>query len=130
MLFLLMVGGSAVHTLWTAKGLAIKYCTSDDSPCSDLLAVTKSYWTMAYNLSAIPGYLAGALLFVLVLMDKTRYPRWTAAANPGVFLLLSPLAARIPSPLGAILVGGSANLSIAAFFVVSVATTWTHPDES
>ena len=25
--FLLMVGGSAVHTLWAAKGIAIKYCT-------------------------------------------------------------------------------------------------------
>ena len=128
--FLLMVGGSAVHTLWTAKGLALKYCNNQGSPCSDLLAVTKSYWTLAYNLSAIPGYLAGALLFGLVLMGKTWYPRWTAAANPGVFLLLSPLAERVPSPLGAILVGGSANLSIAAFFVVSVVTTWPPRDES
>jgi hypothetical protein len=61
--FVLMVGGSAVHTLWTAKGLALKYCYGQGSPCSDLLAVTKSYWTLAYNLSSIPGYLAAVLLF-------------------------------------------------------------------
>ena len=128
--FLLMVGGSAVHTLWTAKGLALKYCNTQGPPCSDLLAAIRSYWTMAYNLSAFLGYLAGALLFGLVLTGKTWYPRWTAAANPGVFLLLSPLADKVPSPLGAILVGGSANLSIAAFFVVSVFTTWVHPDET
>jgi hypothetical protein len=128
--FLLTVGGSAVHTLWTAKGLALKYCNNQGSPCSDLLAVTKSYWTLAYNLSAFPGYLAVAFLFGLVLMGKTWYPRWTAVANPGVFLLISPLAARVPSPLGAILVGGSANLSIAAFFVVSVVTTWARRRES
>jgi hypothetical protein len=39
-------------------------------------------------------------------------------------MVLSPLADRVPAPLGAILVGGSTNLSIAIFFLVSVATTW------
>src|SRR5215471_14690392 len=27
---LLMVSGSAIHTLWTAKGLALKYCYGND----------------------------------------------------------------------------------------------------
>jgi hypothetical protein len=126
--FLLMVGGSAVHTLWTAKGLALKYCNGQGSPCSDLANVTKSYWTLAYNLSSIPGYLGAVLLFALVLMGRTWYPRWTAILNPAVLILLSPLASRVPAPLGAILVGGSANLSIAAFFVVSVITTWPRRD--
>jgi hypothetical protein len=124
--FILMVGGSAVHTLWTAKGLALKYCYGQGSPCSDLLTMTKSYWTLAYNLTSIPGYLGGVLLMGLVLTRKTWYPRWTVLVNPGVLILLSPLAAKVPSPLGAIVVGGSANLSIAVFFLVSVATTWTH----
>jgi hypothetical protein len=128
--FLLMVGGSAVHTLWTAKGLALKYCNGQGSPCSDLLAVIKSYWTLAYNLSAIPGYLGAALLFALVLLRKTWYPRWTVIANPAVLILLSPLADKVPAPLGAILVGGSANLSIAVFFLVSVVTTWKQRDKS
>lgn len=123
--FVLMVGGSAVHTLWTAKGLALKYCYGQGSPCSDLLTVTKSYWTLAYNLSSIPGYLGGLILMGLVLTGRTWYPRWTSFVNPGVLILLSPFAAKVPSPLGAILVGGAANLSIAVFFLISVATSWT-----
>lgn len=124
--FILMVGGSAVHTLWTAKGLALKYCYGQGSPCSDLLTITKSYWTLAFNLVSIPGYLGGLILLGLVLTRRTRYPRWTALVNPGVLILLSPLAAKVPSPLGAILVGGATNLSIAGFFLISVATSWTH----
>jgi hypothetical protein len=89
-----------------------------------LLAAIKSYWALAYNLGAIPGYLGAALLFGLVLLGKTYYPRWTVLANPAVLMVLSPLADRVPAPLGAILVGGSTNLSIAIFFLVSVATTW------
>lgn len=122
--FVLMVAGSAVHTLWTAKGLALKYCYGQAAPCSDLLAATKSYWSLAYNLGAIPGYMGAALLFGLVLQGKTFYPRWTVFANPAVLLLLSPLADRVPAPLGAILVGGFTNLSIAFFFLVSLSTTW------
>jgi hypothetical protein len=125
--FILMVAGSAVHTLWTAKGLALKYCGGPGSPCADLLTVIRSYWTLAYNVSALPGYVGAALLFGLVIMHKTRYPRWTVIANPAVLILISPLAAMVPSPLGAILVGGSTNLAIAAFFLISVVTTWSRP---
>jgi hypothetical protein len=125
MLFsILMVAGSAVHTLWTAKGLALKYCYGQGAPCSDLLAAMKSYWTLAYDLGAIPGYIGAVLLVGLVLLRKTYYPRWTVLANPAVLIMLSPIADRVPSPLGAILVGGFTNLSIAVFFLVSVSTTW------
>ena len=120
----LMVAGSAVHTLWTAKGLALKYCFGQRAPCSDLLAVIKSYWALTYNLGASPGYLGAALLFGLVLLCKTYYPRWTVLTNPAALMVLSPLADRVPAPLGSILVGGFTNLSIAIFFLVSVATTW------
>jgi len=37
---------------------------------------------------------------------------------------MAPLAERVPSPLGAVLVGGFTNLSIAAFFFISVLSTW------
>jgi hypothetical protein len=120
----LMVAGSAVHTLWTAKGLALKYCYGQGAPCADLLAAIKSYWSLAYDLGAIPGYIGAVLLVVLVLLRKTHYPRWTVIANPAVLSMLSPLAAQVPSPLGAILVGGFTNLSIAVFFFTSVSTTW------
>ncbi len=120
----LMVFGSAVHTLWTARGLALKYCYRQSAPCSDLAASVKSYWSLAYNLGAFPGYLGAILLLLLVLFRRTNYPRWTAVFNPAILILLSPLAAYIPAPLGAIFVGGSDNLSIAAFFLISLLATW------
>jgi hypothetical protein len=96
--FILMVGGSAVHTLWTAEGLALKYCYGQGPPCSDLLTIIKSYWTVAYNLTSIPGYFGSLLLMGLVVTRRTWYPRWTVLVNPGVLILLSPVAAKMPSP--------------------------------
>jgi hypothetical protein len=119
-----------MHTLWTAKGLALKYCYGQGAPCSDLLAAIKSYWALAYNLGAIPGYLGAVLLFGLVLLRKTYYPRWTVVANPAVLMVLSPFADRVPAPLGAILVGGFTNLSIGIFFLVSLLTTWNRRQDA
>lgn len=120
----LMVAGSAVHTLWTARGLTLKYCYAQGAPCPELLTAVKSYWSVAYNVGAVPGYIGAVLLAGLVLLGKTWYPRWTVLANPAVLLLFSPLASRIPAPLGAALVGGFTNLSIAVFFLVCILTTW------
>jgi hypothetical protein len=122
--FVLMVTGSAVHTLWTAKGLALKYCYGQGAPCSELLAATNSYWRLVYDFGAIPGYFGALLLLSLVLLGRTWYPRWTAIVNPAVLSLLSPLATRVPAPVGAVLVGGFTNLTIAIFFLTSVLTTW------
>jgi hypothetical protein len=122
--FAMMVAGSAVHTLWTAGGLALKYCGGVSGPCSDLHGAIRSYWGLMYQISAAPGYVGALILLGLVLMRKTRYPRWTVLANPAVLFLLSQLGTRMPAPLGSVIVGGAANLSIAAFFLVSVATTW------
>jgi hypothetical protein len=127
--FALMVFGSAIHTLWTAKGLAIKYCYGDDDlGCRSVMQATNSYWNLAYNIGAVPGYVGALLLIALVLFGKTWYPRWTVLANPAALMLLSPLAGRAPAPFGAILAGGFTNLAIAIFFLVSLWTTWTRPE--
>src|SRR5258708_35738933 len=48
MLFLaLLVAGRAVHTLWTAKGLALKYCYGDGTPSADFLTTKKSHVRLA-----------------------------------------------------------------------------------
>jgi hypothetical protein len=120
--FAMMVAGSAVHTLWVAKGIAMKFCSGPHSTCPNVLALTTRYWDFAYDLSATPGFLGAALLGYLVVTGKTVYPRWTIIANPAMFLLLSMSTVYLPGPVGAILVGGSTNLSIAAFFTVSL---WT-----
>lgn len=121
----LMVWGSAIHTSWTAKGLAVKFCYgSDDVGCRTLLPAVNSYWNLAYNIGAVPGFLGAIVLIGLVLLRKTWYPRWTVLANPAVLMLLSPFVERVPAPLGAVLSGGFTNLSISVFFLVSVWTTW------
>jgi hypothetical protein len=121
----LMAWGSAIHTLWTARGLAMKFCYgSDDVGCRALVSAVNSYWDLAYNIGAVPGYFGAILLLGLVLLGKTWYPRWTVLANPAVLMLLSPVAERMPAPLGAVLSGGFTNLAIAVFFLVSVWTTW------
>src|SRR5215472_9275656 len=126
----LMVFGSAIHVLWATRGFALKYCYgSDDAGCRALLKTVNSYWELAYNIGAVPGYVGAMVLFGLVLLGKTWYPRWTALANPAVLMLLSPLADRTPAPFGAVLSGGFTNLSIALFFLVSVWTTWKQPKD-
>jgi hypothetical protein len=127
--FVLMVFGSAIHTLWTAKGLAIKYCYgNDDAGCHALMQAINSYWNLAYNIGAIPGYVGSLLLIALVMLGKTWYPKWTVLANPAALMLLSPLTGRAPAPFRAILAGGSTNLTIGIFFLVSVWTTWARPE--
>jgi len=127
----LMVCGSAVHTLWTARGIALKFCYgSDDAGCRALLPATNSYWNLAYSVGAVPGYAGALLLLALVVLGKTNYPRWTVVASPAVLLLLAPLAEKLPAPLGAVLVGGFTNLSIAVFFLVSSLTTWRLTSDS
>ncbi|MFI4970568.1 MAG: DUF6796 family protein [Lysobacterales bacterium] len=122
--FVLMVAGSAIHTLWASNGFALKYCAGQGPPCADLLTAIRSYWSLADTLGEIPGYIGALLLAALVLLGKTWYPRWTTIANPAVLIAVSSFASSAPSPVGAILVGGSINLSIATFFAVSTVTTW------
>src|SRR5215475_8135755 len=69
---ILMVFGSAIHTLWTAKGLALKSCYGhDDASCRALLQAVNSYWNIAYNIGAVPGYVGAILLIGLVLFGKS-----------------------------------------------------------
>lgn len=127
----LMVWGSAIHTLWTARGIALKYCYgSDDVACRAVVQATNDYWNLAYNIGAVPGYIGAVLLVGLVLWGKTWYPKWTVLANPAALILLEPLADSALAPLGAVLSGGFTNLSIAVFFVMSVLTTWTREENA
>src|SRR5438874_1938408 len=93
----------------------------------ELIDSLGNYWKFAYNLAAVPAYVAAVVLVIVVLLGGTAYPRWTALANFGLLSLLAPLAERIPAPLGAVVAGGFTNLSIAFFFLASVTSTWRRP---
>jgi hypothetical protein len=121
----MMVVGSAVHALWVPRGLATKYEIPLRAYAPDLFAALRRYWEVAYDLAAVPAYIGAVLLLFAVLFKRSVYPRWTILANFGLLSLLEPLATRVPAPLGAILVGGFTNLSIAVFFLVSVLSTWS-----
>ena len=120
----MMVAGSAVHALWVPRGLATRYELPLTAHAPELFAALRRYWELAYDLAAVPAYIGAILLLLVVLLGKSIYPRWTALANFGLLSLLEPLASRVSAPLGAILVGGFTNLSIAVFFLVSVLSTW------
>ena len=119
----MMVVGSAVHALWVPRGLAFRYEGAIGVP-AELLASLRRYWEIAYYVAAVPAYIGAALLLFVVIFRKSIYPRWTVLANFGLLSLLEPLGSQVPAPLGAILVGGFTNLSIAVFFLVSVLSTW------
>jgi hypothetical protein len=120
----MMVVGSAVHALWVPRGLASKYEVTLKASVPELFEALRHYWELAYDLAAVPAYAGAILLLFAVLFRKSIYPRWTVVANFGLLSLLAPLATQTPAPFGAILVGGFTNLSIAAFFLVSVLSTW------
>src|SRR5262249_28419245 len=120
----IIVLGSAVHALWVPRGLATRYELPLTVFAPDLFAALRRYWELAYDLVAVPAYIGAILLLLVVLLGKSVYPRWTVLANFGLITLLEPLASQVPAPLGAILVGGFTNLSIAVFFLVSVMSTW------
>ena len=125
----MMVAGSALHALWVARGLAIKYSDAVGPYAPELIAALRRYWEIAYDLTAVPAYFGAIVLATLVVFGKTLYPRWTVLANFGLLSLFAPLASRIPAPVGAILVGGFTNLSIATFFLVSLVSTWNRSDD-
>jgi hypothetical protein len=114
----------AVHVLWVAKGLLKRNCIGTSPVCQALTAQINDYWNTAYYVGVGPAYLACALLALAVLAGKTAYPRWTTAFNPALSLGAAPLIAYAPAPWGAPLAGGDANLFIAAFFLISLLSTW------
>jgi Family of unknown function (DUF6796) len=121
----MIVVGGAYHILWTVQMLSFKYGLADIAELSPFSDALGSYLTTVYNMAAVPGYLASLILAALVLIGRTRYPRWTILVNPGL-LMLFPLIfgpSLIPAPIGAAIMGGYINLTFCVFLTVSIFTT-------
>lgn len=117
-----MVALGAVHALWTPRGFAMKYCAGDDAQCLQVKHAVDLYWSTAWTVGAAPAYAAVAVLGALMLLGRTRYPRWTALANPLIWYLLFLVLPPAPAPLGAVLAGGEINLAVTGFFLVAALT--------
>ena len=118
------VVAGAIHAVWAANALVMRgVAHGHASP--ELQTVVWDYLQLLFRIAEVVGYPAAFLLFLLVLMRQTTYPRWSAVLNPGVVMIAAPLFRFLPNPIGAPVVGGLFNLAFAVFFVMSLAT-WGH----
>jgi hypothetical protein len=120
-----IVQWGAVHELWAAQGLAMKFAGPGATEPSELASMLKQYWAASANILQTMAYVPAVTLIVLTIAGKTDYPRWMVLANFGLLALLEPLASYIPAPLGAPLAGGFSNLALAVFFLAATLSTWS-----
>lgn len=118
----MFVIGGAVHAVWAAYALVLRGVAHGQAN-ADLEAVMDGYRNLVYRMAEIVGYPSALLLFALVLMRRTTYPRWSALLNPGLIMLASSVVVFLPAPIGAPVVGGLFNLAFVVFFALSLATT-------
>ena len=117
----MFVIAGAVHAVWAAYALVLRGVARGQAS-TDLETVMGAYLDLVYKMAEIVGYPSALLLFVLVLMRRTTYPRWSAFLNPGLIVLASSLVVFLPAPIGAPIVGGLFNLAFVVFFALSLAT--------
>ena len=117
------IAAGVFHALTTQHELLLRACVDSPPPCASLQAEAREYEAWAYLAAEIPGYLASILLGYLVIAGRTRYPRWSVLANPGLLMLFDPFMTQLPAPLGAVVTGGYVNLATALFFGVSLLCT-------
>jgi hypothetical protein len=115
------VVAGAVHAVWATYALVMRG-VSHGHASPELQTVVWDYLQLLFRMAEVVGYPAALLLFLLVLMRQTTYPRWSAVLNPGVAMLAAPLFRFLPSPIGAPVVGGLFNLAFVVFFSMSLAT--------
>ena len=125
----MFVIAGAVHAVWAAYALVLRGVAHGQAN-TELETVMRSYLAFVYRLAEIVGYPSALLLFILVLMGRTSYPRWSAVLNPGLLMLASSLVVFLPAPIGAPIVGGLFNLTFVVFFALSLATTPRHQEYS
>jgi hypothetical protein len=125
-----IVFGGTYHATWGIRALLMKGGVPS-GPRADLYDQARQYMNLFFNTMAALGGVAALLLVYVVLWRRSLYPRWTVIVNPALLYLLAPLARLIPSPLGAIVVGGYYNLMFMAFFLVTMvcARSRTDPHE-
>jgi hypothetical protein len=68
--------------------------------------------------------LASVLLFIVVIRGRTLYPRWFAAVNPILMLLVLTLAGTLVPAIGQFVLPAAQNIPLAALFVVSTCLLW------
>lgn len=113
-LLLVVMIAVATHAVWGAFALA--------ATTGEPLAVMRVYQYLQTHFlaGAAPAAVAAILLLVVVAAGRSGWPRWMIVLNPGALYLIMSSGTWIPAPVGAALVGGAFNLSLALFFAASL----------
>jgi hypothetical protein len=126
-----IIFGGTYHATWGIRALLMKG-GMPSGPLASLYDQAMQYMHLFFKTMAALGGVAAVLLMYVVLWRRSLYPRWTVIVNPALLYLLAPLARSIPSPLGAIVVGGYYNLMFMAFFLGTIfcARSRIDPDQT
>lgn len=126
LLAVMILIGSSYHAVFTVFGFASK--VAEPGTRETLLEQVRSLRdTISYPMYA-SGLTGTALVYLLVLWKKTRFPRWLLLFLPTTLSLADDLLLgffnRIPAPLGGIVRGGWINGSFVVFFAIATCAFW------
>ena len=114
-----VITASSVHALWATNALLVKFCFGQAPACVSALQSVQAYWRVVFLLSAAIGVVAFVLLAWQVVAKRTTFPRWSVLASPLLLFVIAQAGPVLPSPFGAVVVAGSASISLLIFFLVA-----------
>lgn len=119
-----MIMGVAFHTSYAYIGSgwrALYDVGIDNKTGLNLMDKFASYWMIIIVSVFITLLFASVCCVMLILSGKTLYPKWMALLNPiCVFIVMFPLLAFIPAPLGGYISPAYLNLSSLILFIFSL----------
>jgi len=126
LLAVMILIGSSYHAVFTVFGFASK--VADPETRATLLEQVRSLRdTISYPMY-VCGLAGTALVYLLALWKKPRFPRWLLLFLPTTLSLADDLLLgffrRIPAPLGGIVSGGWINGSFVLFFAIATCVFW------
>ncbi|MBV9033571.1 MAG: hypothetical protein JO182_03670, partial [Acidobacteriaceae bacterium] len=121
LLAVMMLIAGSYHALYTCLGFAVK--VTDKMARETLLMQVTSLRDAVYYPTCAMGAAGTALVYLLALSKKTRFPRWLLILLPTTLSLASSAFRSyfltIPAPIGGIVRGGWINGSFVLFFTIA-----------
>jgi hypothetical protein len=126
LLAVMMLIGGSYHAVFTCFGFASK--VAEQATRGALLAQVASLRdTISYPMY-VSGLAGTALVYLLALWKKTRFPRWLLILLPTTLSMADDAFRRffemIPTPFGGIIRGGWINGSFLLFFAIATCVFW------
>ncbi|HWB64474.1 MAG TPA: DUF6796 family protein [Chitinophagales bacterium] len=112
--------GGAFHAGYYFISAAVTTNTGSGAPLAMAIVQEYTHHLEIISYLGVPGFLAGAILFFKLALDK-RFPKWFKFANPliscGVFMAVF---SALPAPFGGYLKPTFINMGLAAMLALSV----------